>query len=235
LQFSARGGFRVDGEVIGRLGQADIWVYAPSGDSYIYLYLVTNTWALVNLELSAVGVVSVEFDGTFSYSAPSYNGNSLPSYKLSTNHAHVLRYNDRGSGNWLTVNCTTNNGITATGTFSFNAHAFAVGQFALITIFPSSWSTGSGFAGEGLITFTIPYDNLKNALYLHELGTVSVNSVQTTVHATSIAANNDNEYHYVGTYFDSDTSAWGVRVYRSRFTSTDTYNLVHIWILALFY
>jgi hypothetical protein len=65
LQFSARDGFRIDGEVIGKLGQADIWVYAPSGDSYIYLYLVTNTWALVNLELSAVGTANIEFNGGF--------------------------------------------------------------------------------------------------------------------------------------------------------------------------
>ncbi|UZX14991.1 hypothetical protein KQ693_10220 [Thermus sp. PS18] len=106
LQFSYRDGFRVDGEVIGKVGQADIYVYEP-GDGDIYIYLVTKEWALVNLELSAVGPAWITYDGTFSYSAPTFGGQSFsPIYLLSTDaSANTLRVDEAGN---VYVNGTIN-------------------------------------------------------------------------------------------------------------------------------
>jgi hypothetical protein len=91
LQFSARSGFRADGEVIGNIGKADIYVYAPSGDSYIYVYLVTNTWALVNLELSSVGIAVIEFNGTYATSPPNLG---TPIFQLSTDTSNNILWVD---------------------------------------------------------------------------------------------------------------------------------------------
>jgi hypothetical protein len=91
LQFSYRDGFRADGEVIGNIGRADIYVYAPSGDSYIYVYLVTNTWALVNLELSSVGTANIEFNGTYATSPPNLG---TPIFQLSTDTSKNILWVD---------------------------------------------------------------------------------------------------------------------------------------------
>jgi hypothetical protein len=91
LQFSSRDGFRADGEVIGNIGRADIYVYAPSGDSYIYVYLVTNTWALVNLELSSVGTANIEFNGTYATSPPNLG---TPIFQLSTDTSNNILWVD---------------------------------------------------------------------------------------------------------------------------------------------
>jgi hypothetical protein len=91
LQFSARSGFRADGEAIGNIGRADIYVYAPSGDSYIYVYLVTNTWALVNLELSSVGMADIEFNGTYATSPPNLG---TPIFQLSTDTSNNILWVD---------------------------------------------------------------------------------------------------------------------------------------------
>ncbi len=233
LQFSYRDEFRVDGEVIGRLGQADIWVYAPNGDPFIYLYLVTNTWALANLELSAVGTAAVEFNGTFSYSQPTFNGITiLPFYKLSTDKMGVLRYTSQNAGSVLPVRYTTGTGITTIGSFRLGAHAFAMGPFALVAIYPTSWGVDTGFGGEGVITLYMSLNDLRSILALNSDIDLTIFSVQLSVHATAASIYNDNEYHYLGTYKDQSTLAWGIQIYRPRFTSADYRNLVQALILA---
>jgi hypothetical protein len=232
VQFSARDGFRIDGEVIGKLGRADIWAYA-SGDGFIYLYLVTNTWALVNLELSAAGAVSIGFDGTFSYSAPVHRNNSLPSYKLSTDVQNVLRYTSIRDAEWIPVSYSLGRGVYAVDSFNLVAKAFAMGPFALITIFPGSWSQGSGFAGEGTIILSMPLTKLRNTLALDSTITLSTVSVMLTTHVTNPHTNlNDNEYQFHTSYYDSASDSWGIQVYRSRFAGSDMHNLLHAWILA---
>jgi hypothetical protein len=234
LQFSARNGFRVDGEVIGRLGQADIWVYTPGGDSFIYLYLVTKTWALVNLELSAVGPANVEFNGTYTTSAPSYSGNSTPSYKLSTDTMGVLRYTARNAGSEIPVRYTTGSGVTTSGTFSFGARAYAMGPFALIAIYPNTWSSGVGFGNEGLITLSMSINDLRSVLAIDSSMSLSVFSVQLTLHATHVSIYHDNIYQYVGPYSDPSAGDWGIQIYRGRVTGADTFNLLQALILAHF-
>lgn len=234
VQFSARDGFRIDGEVIGKLGSADIWVYAPRGDSYIYLYLVTNTWALVNLELSAVGPASIGFDGTFSYSAPVYGNNSLPSYKLSTDVWNVLRYTSERDAGLIPVSYSLGPGVFVSGSFSLVARAFAMGPFALIIINPDAWSASSGFAGEGTIILSMPFTRLRNALALDSPKTLGVISAMLTTHATDASIFNDNEYHYYTSYHDFASDSWGIQVHRARFSGNDSPNLLHAWILARF-
>ncbi len=228
VQFSARSGFRVDGEVIGKLGRADIWVYAPSGDSFIYLYLVTKTWALVNLELSSVGVASIEFDGGFSYSAPAHTGSLV---KLSET-VNVLRYNSFFDGSGIPVTYSAGTGVTINGSFSFDAYAFMMGPFALIIIVPSYVNPNSGFSGEGQITLTMPLTTLKNALALNSAMFPWIRSVQLTVHQAIDNIYSDNQYNYFGPFYDVSNDRWGIQVYRPKFTYDDAPNLLHAWILA---
>ncbi len=103
LQFSARDGFRVDGEVIGNVGRADIYVYDPSGDQYIYIYLVTKTWALVNLELSATGYSAViEYNGNYTTTEPTFGGSPItPIFKLSNGPSSNILWTDNSGA--LTV------------------------------------------------------------------------------------------------------------------------------------
>jgi hypothetical protein len=238
VQFSARDGFRIDGEVIGKLGQADIWVYAPSGDSYIYLYLVTNIWALVNLELSAVGMANIEFNGTFSYFTPAHGGSSTPSYKLSIDTSNILRYTAKNAGAEIPVSYAIGSGINTNGSFSFGARAYAMGPFALIAIYPTSWGASppntAGFGGEGVITLYMSLSDLRSVLALNSIMSLNVFSVQLTLHATQASIYNDNIYQYLNPYYDSSTGAWGIQIYRGRVTSSDTHNLVQALILAHF-
>jgi hypothetical protein len=231
LQFSARDGFRVDGKVIGRIGQADIWVYS-GGDNFMHLYLVTKTRALVNLELSSVGAANVEFDGSFTYSAPTHGNSNTPFWKLSTDTMYVLRYSHRGALVNIPVSYSTN--LSTNGSFSFTAKAIPMGSLALIIIYPSLAPINSGFSGEGLITLKMSLTNLRNALEIDSSIIPDIFSVQLTVHATSNSVYHDNAYNYYAAYYNSSTDEWGIQIYRSRFTGADTHNLVHALILAYF-
>ncbi|WP_164703613.1 hypothetical protein, partial [Escherichia coli] len=191
--------------------------------------------ALVNLELSAAGVVSIGFDGTFSYSAPVYNDSSLPSYKLSTDVQNVLRYTSERDAGLIPVSYSLGGGVFVRGSFSLVARAFAMGPFALIIINPDAWSASSGFAGEGTITLSMPFTRLRNALALDSPKALRVISAMLTTHVTNADIFNDNEYHYHTSYYDSASDSWGIQVYRSRFAGSDSPNLLHAWILTHFY
>ncbi len=160
LQFSYRDGFRVDGEVIGRIGQSDIYVYAPSGDSYIYIYLVTNIWALVNLELSAVGVANIEFNETYTTIPPTFNGNTIPPiFQLSTDTSNILRIDNDGNTN-IVGNLSVSGSIS--GNFNGNALTATRLQTAR-TIALSGKVTGSAsFDGSSNITIntSIPFGSI---------------------------------------------------------------------------
>jgi len=125
LQFSARDGFRVDGEVIGQVDRADIYVYAPSGDSYTYVYLVTKIWALVNLELSAVGEAFIEFNGSYTTTEPTFGENTItPIFKLSTDTSNILSIDNSG-------NMRISGNLSVAGTIIGNLNANAVGTTQL--------------------------------------------------------------------------------------------------------
>ena len=96
LQLAFRSGFRVDGYIMGTVGSADLLV-KDGGDGWAYVYLVTNQWALVNLELSKAGDAEIYYNGTYSTSAP--GGTTL--YRLSDDfsyytHRHTIKVKDGG-------------------------------------------------------------------------------------------------------------------------------------------
>jgi hypothetical protein len=233
LQFSARDGFRVDGEVIGKLGQADIYMYNPN-DGYYYIYLVTNTWALVNLELSAAGAVSIAFDGTFSYSQPTFNGNTFnPGYKLSTDGFYVLRYTSRLGNDYFPVSFSTS-GITVTGQLYFYAYAQYMGPLILITIFPIGYplSTDDGFTGEGTITFSMDYANLASRLQLPNSTTLYILSAFTTTQVhTNVNWSYDHEYQFVRWAISSGN--FTVQLFRQRYGSYEGPSVPHVLLIGV--
>jgi hypothetical protein len=143
LQFSAREGFRVDGRVIGRVEKGDIYVYDHGGE-LVYVYLVTDLWAVVNLELSAAGGAFIEYDGTYTTTEPTFGGNAIPPiFRLSTGTSNILRIDNDGnisiSGDLLVAG-------TITGTL-----APGVTPYDLAIFYP-----GTPFAGALLAAITVP-------------------------------------------------------------------------------
>ena len=70
MSYSARGGFEGFGSVWGNIGDAsDIEVY-DNGSGTFQVYVVSDDWSLVNLTLTSTAGATVNFDGTFSNTAP---------------------------------------------------------------------------------------------------------------------------------------------------------------------
>lgn len=91
LQFSVRNGLQANGYIIGTVSDADI-IVLDGGDSWHYVYLVTNQFALVNLELSKTTTADLTFNGTYQTTMP---GGTLV-YQLSTDftsntHPYTLK------------------------------------------------------------------------------------------------------------------------------------------------
>lgn len=225
LQFSYRDGFQVDGEVIGKVDRADIYVYEPL-DGYIYVYLVTKTWALVNLELSAVGVAEIAYDGTFSYSAP-YT--SSPLYELSTDTSYALRYTGN-QGASLPVSYSLGSGLVLSGTLAFAGLAYAMGPVVLIVIYPHYWTGDAGITGEGPMTFSIPETNVRNSLQLSSSNSVSLLSASITTHIMSEVSYNDHHYQLVNLYLSGGPLI--VDLYRQKYSANDNKSAPHVWILG---
>ncbi len=201
LQFSYRDGFRADGEVIGRIGQSDIYVYAPSGDSYIYIYLVTSIWALVNLELSASGAVSIEFNETYTTVPPTFNGNTIPPiFRLSTDTSNILRIDNNGNTNIvgnLSVAGTINgnlNGNSSTATRLQTARNISLGgSLSGITSFDGSSdvvinaSINAGAVGTTQIADgAVTSSKLASGAVIGNLGYVPVNKAGDTMTGTLV-------------------------------------------------
>ena len=94
LQLAFRDGFRADGYIMGTVNTANLLV-KDGRDGWAYVYLVTNQWALVNLELSTAGTAEIYYNGTYSTDEPDgttiyYLGNDF----FNNIHPNTLKLND---------------------------------------------------------------------------------------------------------------------------------------------
>lgn len=240
VNIAARDGLSFNGLVAGRLDRSDIVVIDPgSSYNYVEVWLITKSWGLVNLELSASGVVSIVYDGTYTTSPPAGPSWSyLSRYNNLSRHGGLLRVPSTPSD--LSVSWSLGSGVSAVNSSAiiYKANVLLMsGGFVQILLRPVGlvYTVDTGFRGEGEIKFTLyPLEEFKKLGITKVDGLTNPAGVFTTVVTTS-SIYHDNEYGLRDVdYYPSD-GRLDIIVYRSRYTGADYGNLVTGVIYALLY
>ncbi|BDX35469.1 hypothetical protein MN1_020 [Thermus phage MN1] len=199
VNIAARNELTFNGVVAGRLDRSDILVVDPgSSSTYVEVWLATKSWGLVNLDLSASGVVSVVYDGTYTTSAPTGLQYYLSRSDILHNYGGLLRVPSAPSS--LPVSWTLGSGVYAANSSAINYQAHILlmsGGFVQILLRPLSLvhPTETGFRGEGEITFSLyPLEEFKNLGITQVNGIASPAAALTTI-ATMPSIIHDNEYN----------------------------------------
>ena len=93
MAFSGREGFKALGNAYGAFSAADLVVYFDSPNNIYNVYLKTITWALVNIDLTAVSGAGVTYNGSYTTTAPS----GTLTYTLSSNVGSTIRMDNAGN------------------------------------------------------------------------------------------------------------------------------------------
>ncbi|AZU97805.1 hypothetical protein PGDDIFCJ_00178 [Thermus phage YS40_Isch] len=182
VSFSLRTQPGIWGNVSGYLNSSDLIFYVPVDNSLPgEVWLKVTTWGLVNLEVSAVGLADIVYDGTYSTSPPSSSNGTL--HYLSKNYRGIHRSAYSSADQYpayYILNYTLGSGVFVVNGGFFNMYAMPTvikNSLVEIVITSSISSTGEiGFKGEGLINFSF------SPLYdLQQMGIGNVTGVSTFV------------------------------------------------------
>ncbi len=93
LKFSKRDGMLVLGSIFGNIANSDLVAYCDNAASQCTLWLKTGTWALVNIDLSAVSGAAVAYNWIYQLTVPT----GTLSYTLSTDSWNIIRMTNDGN------------------------------------------------------------------------------------------------------------------------------------------